>query len=145
MGTGITVTTAFRTPWVRSLAAVAGVAAVTALMRVTLPELAVASLVYVLVVVLASLLGYLPGAVAAVGSYLAPELLVHARLRVVPDHARRRCRALGDLRVHGRGAGDDGGPGQRAPQARGPTRARRVRRPDGRRARAKVVPVSSPR
>ena len=71
MGTGITVTTAFRTPWVRSLAAVAGVAAVTALMRVTLPELAVASLVYVLVVVLASLLGYLPGAIAAVGSYLA--------------------------------------------------------------------------
>jgi K+-sensing histidine kinase KdpD len=71
MGTGITVTTAFRTPFVRALVAVAGVVVVTAIMRVTDPQLAVAALVYVLVVVFASLLGYVPGAVAAVGSYLA--------------------------------------------------------------------------
>ncbi len=57
--------------WLRLLIPVLGVGAVTGFLILADPPLAVASLVYVMAVVLASLLGYVPGAVAAVGSYLA--------------------------------------------------------------------------
>ena len=57
--------------FLRCAVAVAGVAVVTWLLVAGDANLAVASLVYVAVVVLASLLGYLPGALAAVSSYLA--------------------------------------------------------------------------
>ena len=64
-------TEAAREQFIRAVFAVGGVAVVTGLLIAGDAELTVASLVYVAVVVLASLLGYVPGAVAAVTSYLA--------------------------------------------------------------------------
>ncbi len=63
-------TCANRERFMRALIAVAGVAVVTGLLVAGDAELTVASLVYVAVVVFASLLGYVPGAVAAVTSTL---------------------------------------------------------------------------
>lgn len=55
----------------RALLAATGVAAATGLLILADAQLTIASLVYVVIVVLAALMGYVPGAVAAVGSYLA--------------------------------------------------------------------------
>jgi two-component system, OmpR family, sensor histidine kinase KdpD len=58
-------------PLLRVLIAVAGVVVATGLLIAGDANLTVASLVYVAVVVLASLLGYVPGAAAAIAGYLA--------------------------------------------------------------------------